>query len=321
MKGDFTRTRKRDYRGALNDFGLTLSRYFNNIVNDYFSQAAIDFLLGNVTDGVFEEFESNMMSQDPGVSMKRVRQNAIDTSAKIVIEDESEELTAGWTLATPHTSNTLRTFPFEEVVLLLTDAAIYAVRFDWDTEKVSSFERIDLVSIVKASHGVYITNTLTNAQTDPQRNFGIVISYRPGRKNLERVNTRSMSTVKIPQRGDIQPQDDQADRQSEDPISPQAAEAGDMDGSSSTRGNDTDVRILALKALPARSSVATGNKDLTELLTERQVISDVCRQVASATGHKEDWVTEEDIISLTEAKRSTGLLEQLGHSLKKFVWA
>ena len=55
LKGDFTRTRKRNYRGAINDLNLTLARYFNNIVNDYFSQAAIDFLLGNVTHQVFEE--------------------------------------------------------------------------------------------------------------------------------------------------------------------------------------------------------------------------------------------------------------------------
>lgn len=26
LKGDYTRTRKRDYRGAINDLGLTLSR-------------------------------------------------------------------------------------------------------------------------------------------------------------------------------------------------------------------------------------------------------------------------------------------------------
>ena len=60
LKGDYTRTRKRDYRGALNDFGLTLTRYYNNIVNDFFSQAAIDFLIGNVSDDVFEEFEGNL---------------------------------------------------------------------------------------------------------------------------------------------------------------------------------------------------------------------------------------------------------------------
>ncbi len=29
MKGDYTRTKKRDYRGALNDAGLSLTRLFN----------------------------------------------------------------------------------------------------------------------------------------------------------------------------------------------------------------------------------------------------------------------------------------------------
>ena len=64
LKGDFTRTRKRDYRGAINDLSLTLSRYYNNIVNDYFSQTTIDFLLGNVNVQVFEDFEENMMTRE-----------------------------------------------------------------------------------------------------------------------------------------------------------------------------------------------------------------------------------------------------------------
>ena len=76
LKGDFTRTRKRNYRGALQDLGLSLSRYFNNIVNDYFAQATIDYLLGNVNSKVFEEFETDMMSADPAISMGRVRQTA-----------------------------------------------------------------------------------------------------------------------------------------------------------------------------------------------------------------------------------------------------
>jgi hypothetical protein len=33
MKGDFTRTRKRDYRGTLNDLGLSLTRYYNGLVS------------------------------------------------------------------------------------------------------------------------------------------------------------------------------------------------------------------------------------------------------------------------------------------------
>ena len=32
MKGDYTRTRKRDYRGALNDLGLSLARFYSGSV-------------------------------------------------------------------------------------------------------------------------------------------------------------------------------------------------------------------------------------------------------------------------------------------------
>lgn len=91
LKGDYTRTRKRDYRGALNDLGLTLSRYYNNIVNDYFSQACIDYLLGNVSTHVFDEFATELQTTDPGISVQKIRQNAIDTSCKIVISSPSEE--------------------------------------------------------------------------------------------------------------------------------------------------------------------------------------------------------------------------------------
>lgn len=38
LKGDFTRTRKRNWVGALSDFSLTLNRYYNNVFGDYFLQ-------------------------------------------------------------------------------------------------------------------------------------------------------------------------------------------------------------------------------------------------------------------------------------------
>ncbi|KAI9808150.1 MAG: hypothetical protein M1825_004607 [Sarcosagium campestre] len=223
LKGDFTRTRKRDYRGALNDLGLTLSRYFNNIVNDYFSQAAIDYLLGNVNAAVFEEFEANMMSGDPAMSLRKVRQNAIDTSIKMVLGDgarktrsmdgdgdggngdgkgaeeegekvggNEEELSGAWNFLSPATENTLRTFPLAEVILLLTPLALYCVRFDWDLEKVSSFTRINLRHIVSITYGTYVTSTLAVAQTNEARNVGFVISYRPGSGDFARVNTGAL---------------------------------------------------------------------------------------------------------------------------------
>ena len=330
LKGDYTRTRKRDYRGALNDLGLTLSRYYNNIVNDYFSQAAIDYLLGNVTEQVFEEFEANMMSNDPAISMRTVRANAIDTSSKIVVADQSENLIGGWTLLTPQLPSTVRTFPFEEVILLLTDAALYAVRFDWNSEKVSSFERVDLRSVTGIVHGTYITSTLTATQTDENKNVGLVIKYRPGKEDIARVNTRSLSTAVS--------HDPRTDA---DPDSARSAAIANLFGPldlgilprSSGKASDEDLKFLAFKALPAKSSLASVNgEDGGSTVSEKQLVTNICDNVRRAaygeiavggsdTGLSRDFVEEREIVNLKEARKSTGYLEQWGHSLKKLVWA
>lgn len=119
LKGDFTRTRKRQITGALTDFGLTLTRYYNNIVNDYFAQAVIDYLLGRATDTIFAEFEADMKSSDYFIDVRKVRQQAIERSAGIVIEDRDEDLVHGWTLSVPTAVNQVKTATFEEAVSTL----------------------------------------------------------------------------------------------------------------------------------------------------------------------------------------------------------
>lgn len=204
LKGDFTRTRKRNYRGALADFRLTVNRYFTGIVSDFFTQAAVDFLLGSVSGRVWDEFEAEMMSRDPAAEMGAwssgggggagdsfgggIRANAIEISSKIVIADSSpdadsgdkETLLHGTTLLTPHTDNTLRSFPFSECVLLLTTHALYKVRFDFALEKVSSFERVDLRSIRGVQVGAYITSTLAPASMSEAENVGFVVRFGGG---------------------------------------------------------------------------------------------------------------------------------------------
>ena len=327
LKGDYTRTRKRNYRGVINDFSLTLSRYFHNIVNDYFSQAAIDFLTGNVTAQVFEDFELSMTSQDPAISMEKLRDNAIDTSSRIVIIDPDEDLIEGWTLLTPHQQNTIRTFPLEETVLLLTNAAIYAVRFDWNMEKVSSFERVHLRSLIGITQGTYITSILTSTQTDADRNFGIVIRYRPTKEDVSRTNTRSLNTTAPP------PKNRNAAHDQEKPSSGLSRVLEDF---MANRDTTPPPKILAFKAIAARSSFATVEPQPTHLLSERATVTNICATIEKAVRDAEErdddssdqehstlssFVEHRDIISLQEARKSTGLLEQWGHSLKKMVWA
>lgn len=163
LKGDFTRTNRRTLAGALTDFSFTVTRYFTNVISDFFTQAAIDFLLGNVTAQVFSDFEAEMVSGDPAVSVRRVRQNAIEVSAKIVVADEREAVLAGWTVLAPRMSvvgggadegRTVRGGRMGEVVVLLTERAVYRCEFDWEMEKVSAFERVKLRDIHHIQWGI-----------------------------------------------------------------------------------------------------------------------------------------------------------------------
>ncbi|KAL2853399.1 SacI homology domain-containing protein [Aspergillus pseudoustus] len=311
LKGDYTRTRKRDYRGALNDFGLTLSRYYNNIVNDYFSQACMDYLLGNVSTQVFSEFATELQTADPGISVHKLRQNAIDTSCRIVISDQSEEFLGGWTMLTPKQPNTVRTLPFEESVLLLTDAAVYSCRFDWNIDKVLSFERIDLRSIARIKYGTYITSTLTEAQSDEQNNIGLVVEFREGDNNALRVNTRSL--------------------QSE--VDPKALENQGGGVTSWFMGpSKPKTRIMAFKALPLSNSVTQTQRRKSVTVSETDWVRNICEEIERAMRAGDMTQTElaeprssvvesSEIISLADARKRTGYLEHLVHDIKKMVWA
>ncbi|KAM3079389.1 hypothetical protein ACMFMG_005821 [Clarireedia jacksonii] len=324
LKGDFTRTRKRDYKGALTDMGLSISRFYSGIVNDYFSQAAIDFLLGNVSYLVFEDFETNMMSGDPGVSMQKMRQQAIDVSQKLVVADEQEEFIGGWTFLTPHLINTIKSSPFEEAVLLLTDAALYICHFDWNMEKVSSFERIELHNVVGIKYGTYITSTLSPGQADESRNVGLLISYESSRGDMIRVNTRSMATA-LPI---SEPSTEDRPSTATSATAPIAAGIANlMSGlQSQTFGvsREDTRKVLALKALPSKSAVS--DEGVSEIEQVKNVCAEIERivQLGKARGAGEEIksiVEESAIISLAEAKKSTGLLDVLGHRMKKLVWA
>ncbi|KAL4939733.1 hypothetical protein BDV06DRAFT_32143 [Aspergillus oleicola] len=310
LKGDYTRTRKRDYRGALNDFGLTLSRYYNNIVNDYFSQACVDYLLGNVSTQVFQEFATELQTADPGISVQKLRQNAIDTSCRIVISDQAEEFLGGWTMLTPRQPNTLRTLPFEESVMLLTDVAVYSCRFDWNIDKVLSFERIDLRSITRINYGTYITSTLTDAQSDEKRNIGLVLEFREGDNNALRVNTRTLQSEVDPKTIDNHNQWDVASW---------------FKGPQRTR-----TRIMAFKAHPLSNSVTQTQRRKSAPVSETDWVRNICEEIERAkagekrqsdTEPQPSLIEESEIISLAEAKKRTGLLEHLVHDIKKMVWA
>ena len=257
--------------------------------------------------------QSNLISGDPAVSMLNLRQQAIEMCQTLVVT-EDEELISGWTLLTPQTPNTIRSSPFEESVLLLTDVALYSCRFDWNMEKVSSFERIDLQHIFSIKYGTYITSSLSLVQADEQRNVGLVVTYSAGADDVTRVNSRSMSNIRTRTETDLLVGM---------PFVSQTPALEKLIG----RPAAPTTRVLALKALSTRSVVAAGHETrMSEIDQVKAICSDIERmilhgQVVELGSERTSIVERGDIISLADARKSTGLLEQLTHNIKKFVWA
>lgn len=294
------------------------------MVNDYFSQAVIDVMLGNLSWTAFEDFESTLMSQDPGISINRVRENAIETCRRLVIQDESEDLIHGWTMLAPAIENTLRTLPFQEAVVLLTDAAIYCCKFDWTTEKVASFEKVDLRSVTKVRYGAYITSTFTERQRDESTNIGLVVIYKPGHGSLIRTNTRSMQNS----------------------IELAAGSAEDrIDGGTGVLSwlapkQSDSSRAMAVKVIPpvpdrkrstisapadrqGREGESEAESTVSAIELAERIVEEIKRAVAGSIKEEQEKIEVEkgDVISLAEAKKRTGYLEQIGYSLKRLVWA
>ncbi|EQL00696.1 SacI domain protein [Ophiocordyceps sinensis CO18] len=286
------------------------------MVNDHFSQAAMDFLLGNVTAKIFDEFEADMMTKDPAVSMSNMRDRAVELCQQRVVADMSEEVQGAWVLMSPSAADVVKSWSMEEVILLLTDAALYLCRFDWDLDKVSSFERVHLANVTHIKFGTYITSTVSPAHTNEKKNVGFVVEYQPGKSNIRRTNTRTLST-----RGEI---------------APKSSSHGSEGNSRSTgfgnlfsaKPKSPATRKLALKAPYADSSAAvSGVSGASPQQSEIRQVMTICADIERLARERQfrkpgEGIAERvDIISLEAARQNTGLLEQLGHSIKKLVWA
>lgn len=304
-----------------------------SMVNDFFLQATIDFLLGNVTSLVFEEFEANMMTKDPAVSIQKMREQAIELCQKRVVSDDKEELIGGWTFLSPAVADSLTASPFQEVVFLLTDTAMYLCRFDWNLDKISSFDRVDLSHVIGIKHGTYITSTISPTQTDESKNVGVVVTFKPGSNDYQRVNTRSFSSVKD---GTALPSGEQA------AASASASAGGSVQnrltGLLNRKPSPAAVikpRKIALKAPYSKSSIAeadAGGVGDGSRMSEAQLVASVCHEIerlvflnqpvsGTAEAKRESIVEEGDIVSLAEAKKNVGIFETLGYSIKRLVWA
>lgn len=66
LKGDFTRTGKRNLLGSINDARNSLARLVAGATTDFFTQSVLDFVHGQRGLGVFAEFLERLQGMSDG---------------------------------------------------------------------------------------------------------------------------------------------------------------------------------------------------------------------------------------------------------------
>ncbi|KAJ2183533.1 hypothetical protein GGH18_004918, partial [Coemansia sp. RSA 530] len=178
MKGDFTRTGRRNFGGMVNDATYSLARLWINTFRDYFSQAVLDFLVGNHAAAAVFRTLIDLRSREPDQvrQMASARETAVRTSVAIVVRD-GERVQLACVVQSPMALDSLKIAAAADSVLILTDAAVYVCSYCDRQQKVSEFLRIGLSVLARVQYGAYITDTRTPQCLDPSRNHGVVLSF------------------------------------------------------------------------------------------------------------------------------------------------
>ncbi|KAI0723971.1 SacI homology domain-containing protein [Cerioporus squamosus] len=319
---------KRDLAGLLNDGVNSLSRMYTSTFGDWFSQAVIDFMLGNRTTSVFSEFLLKLQSTDPRdlIRITKIRQDAIATCVSRVLP-EGERLLSGWTLFAPEELNTKVGDKFEEKVLLLSAKALYIISYDYTLEKVKMYTRVPLGDIVGISKGAYILSPLEEASRDPLQNAGFVVTWHNTQDQDTRVTSYSMRNsvdLTTPPASPAPAASSRfslsltASRKNTAPLSQILSDAA-----APAAGQDTI--FAAFKALPvdpARSRRENGSfihaKNCKHAV---DMIVDAIRQACKDMGNdRQDFITEADVVSLAEAQRMTSVYAKMEYGVKRLLW-
>ncbi|GAA5911757.1 hypothetical protein JCM8208_005589 [Rhodotorula glutinis] len=334
LKGDYTRTGVRNWRGAVNDASNSMARLMQGAVTDFFKQAALDYMLG-VNVRAFEEFSARLETSDPSEILRlgKIRQEAIDTSCREVLS-EGEAKVDAWTLLSPSPGDSIvrppaRRGKYEEKVVILSSRAVHVVSYEYTLQKVSSSMRIPLGSIKGVQTGAYILSSLDAAARDPTENYGFLLRFAD-EDATEQMRTYSLRTT--PPRRSASSSSSSSGGPSN--LKPLKLAAADKSSPASTA---PETHFLAFKALrrdavklpgagaDGASQIISADDDKTARDLVRSIvrrIKEECERVGPGAGVEDGWTEEEkDIISVAESRASTSIVDKLTHSLARAVWA
>ncbi|CDH60949.1 related to sac1-recessive suppressor ofsecretory defect [Lichtheimia corymbifera JMRC:FSU:9682] len=324
LKGDFTRTGKRNITGMMNDASNSLARMYLNTVKDFWRQATIDYILGYHKIEIFRHVpQSTLMSAEPGMERRwaKIRMDAIEISSAIVIADDEIRL-GGWTLLSPNEPQKRRAKKFEEKVVLLTTKALYVCSYNYKLEKVVQFRRIELHMLLGIQTGEYILSSTTPQSRDIEQNYGFLLYYDADHE-LTRMNTGSIRNQNL---GDLNIGNSRRNSSSsnqEKPPSiagsaPEEEEEDDSSDSESDKEEEDGRMFLAFKAV--RYNVLGELSD--DQQSCRKQVQEIAYQISKACGQENDpqFLYDKPIISIKQAENTDGIFKKMGLKIKHAMW-
>ncbi|KAI8063476.1 SacI homology domain-containing protein [Gongronella butleri] len=327
LKGDFTRTGKRNIVSLVNDASNSLARMYFNTVKDFWRQATVDYVLGYHKLEIFKNVPSSQQrTEEPGMDswLNKIRQDAIDVSAQIVIADD-ETLKHGWTLLVPKETASGKELlkRFEEKVVLLTTKALYVCSYNYQLEKVMQFKRIDLATIESIRAGEYILSTLSAETRNPDLHYGFRIFYnehgllmRWNTGSLVNKNLHDLSMQPFPVNDDDD-DDDASSVLSADSAASDSSSEPPMDASMAALYRDMDH--ITFKAVPRYTAAS---EDTDRVVNARQHIEAIVQIIMEQCKKSEQakFLNYSPIISLQQAEKSDSILKKVGYKLKHAIW-
>ncbi|KAJ2412358.1 hypothetical protein H4218_000699 [Coemansia sp. IMI 209128] len=344
MKGDFTRTGKRNFSGLMNDASYSLARLWISTFRDYFSQSVLDFVLGNQKASDVFRTIIDLRSREPdyALQLSRAREAAIEASAAIVVND-GECVLLACIVHTPMSLNTLKVRETADAVMILTDRAVYICSYDYQLEKVPRFQRIELESMSIVQHGTYITDVLAPHSLDQARNYGVLLYFAtlaaqpdpkvaPPDKSAEGVVASVPAgdlSHKVGKNSEAQATVDKKEPGDGCSASPAPASAAVVPASSYIACKlASEVQVVMQSVVPSSSASASLSLERLGALESQspELLAEcLCSAILSAklrTGPVDasQFVVESPIISAAAAKQSTGLVGKMSNRLHKALW-
>ncbi|KAJ2798997.1 hypothetical protein H4R20_004612 [Coemansia guatemalensis] len=339
MKGDFTRTGKRNLGGMVNDATYSLARLWFGTFRDYFSQSVLDFIMGGNNVGDVFRTLVDLRSREPDhvLQMVQMREAAIETSVAMAVND-GELVQLACIVHSPMAYNTTKLRDITDSVLAVTNVAVYICRYDYQLEKVSEFLRIELSVLAGVRCGAYITDTRTPQGLDPARNHGLVLFFP--------ANSCDRISGSRPPTKDMDTSEQQATLST--PSTPQTL-APDVN---TTEGDDavvshfvacklaTEMQVVMQVVPDGLDADADGSKPLLERPGQRglarlgslekqspdlitECLSSTMlsfRNAAGFTTGSNHFIIEAPIISAAAAKQSTSFVDKVASKLHNALW-